>query len=119
MDMDLQKFIASQGGHGSFLGELSFEHSLAVAKVKTSRVTLKAAFHFGDSCVAPDEMGRSRVKTPRFSASDLVCKPQAAVVPKNARGTFPHLVPDCPAPPALRPRWFTCCLSWALVTPCV
>ena len=49
MDMDLQKFIASQGAHGSFLGELSFEHSLAVVKVKTSRVTLKAAFRSGDS----------------------------------------------------------------------
>ena len=75
MDMDLQKFIALQGGHGSFLGELSFEHSLAVVKVKTFRVTLRAAFHFGDLCVAPDEMGRSREKTPRFSASALVCKP--------------------------------------------
>lgn len=63
MDMDLQKFITSQGVHGSFLGELSFEHSLAVAKVKTSRVTLKAAFCFADSCVASDEMGRSHEKT--------------------------------------------------------
>lgn len=71
------------------LGRAELEHSLAVAKVKTSS-HLKAAFYFGDSCVAPDEMGRSHVKTPRFSASDLVCKPCAAVVPKNARGTFPQ-----------------------------
>ena len=63
------------GTHGSFLGELSFEHSLAVAKVMTSRVTLKAAFRSGDSCAAPDEMGRRLEKTPRFSASALVCKP--------------------------------------------
>lgn len=60
MDMDLQKFITLQGVHGSFLGELSFEHSLAVAKVKTSRVTLKASFCFGDSCVAP-EPGKDRL----------------------------------------------------------
>lgn len=54
MGTALQKFVTAQGVHGSFLGELSFEHSLAVAKVETSRVTLKAAFCFGDACVAPE-----------------------------------------------------------------